>query len=59
MLGSNGTTRSPKQAGHQPATIGTIWQILYPIILVSFGYVFFLAAVQKSAGGLLCRSGST
>lgn len=23
-----------------PATIGLIWQILYPIILVSFGYVF-------------------
>ncbi len=31
----------------QPATIGTIWQILYPIILVSFGYVFFLAARTK------------
>jgi tryptophan-rich sensory protein len=24
----------------QPSTIGLIWQILYPIILVSFGYVF-------------------
>lgn len=23
-----------------PATIGLIWQILYPVILVSFGYVF-------------------
>lgn len=23
-----------------PATIGLIWQILYPIILVSFGFVF-------------------
>ena len=24
----------------EPATIGLIWQILYPIILVSFGFVF-------------------
>lgn len=24
----------------QPSTIGIIWQILYPIILVSFGFVF-------------------
>ena len=23
-----------------PATIGLIWQILYPLILVSFGFVF-------------------
>jgi translocator protein len=23
-----------------PATIGLIWQILYPIILVTFGFVF-------------------
>jgi len=23
-----------------PATIGLIWQILYPIILISFGFVF-------------------
>ena len=23
-----------------PATIGMIWQILYPIILISFGFVF-------------------
>ena len=26
-----------------PATIGLIWQILYPIILISFGYVFVQA----------------
>ena len=26
-----------------PATIGLIWQILYPIILVSFGFVFVQA----------------
>jgi benzodiazapine receptor len=26
-----------------PATIGLVWQILYPIILVSFGYVFLQA----------------
>jgi len=29
-----------------PATIGLIWQILYPIILVSFGFVF-LQAIRK------------
>ena len=29
-----------------PATIGLIWQILYPMILVSFGFVF----VQKLRG---------
>ena len=26
-----------------PSTIGLIWQILYPIILVSFGFVFYKA----------------
>ena len=26
-----------------PATIGLIWQILYPIIIVSFGFVFVKA----------------
>ena len=26
-----------------PATIGLIWQILYPIILISFGFVFMQA----------------
>lgn len=26
-----------------PATIGMIWQILYPVILVSFGFVFVQA----------------
>ncbi len=26
-----------------PATIGTIWQILYPIILITFAYVFVQA----------------
>ena len=30
-----------------PATIGLIWQILYPIILVSFGFVFLQAARKK------------
>ena len=30
-----------------PATIGLIWQILYPIILVSFGYVFVQAIRGK------------
>lgn len=30
-----------------PATIGMIWQILYPIILVSFGFVFVQAIRSK------------
>jgi tryptophan-rich sensory protein len=30
-----------------PATIGLIWQILYPIILVSFGFVFVQAIRRK------------
>lgn len=30
-----------------PAAIGMIWQILYPIILVSFGFVFVQAIRRK------------
>jgi translocator protein len=30
-----------------PATIGLIWRILYPIIVVTFSYVFVQAARQK------------
>ncbi|MCE9528160.1 MAG: tryptophan-rich sensory protein [Planctomycetales bacterium] len=30
-----------------PATIGLIWQILYPIIVVSFGFVFIQAFRRK------------
>lgn len=30
-----------------PATIGTIWQILYPIIIVTFGFVFVQAIRNK------------
>jgi tryptophan-rich sensory protein len=30
-----------------PKTIGLIWQILYPIIIVSFGFVFVQAFRQK------------
>ncbi len=30
-----------------PATIGFIWQVLYPIILVSFGFVFALVFRRK------------
>ncbi len=30
-----------------PATIGLIWQILYPVILVSFGFVFVQAIRRK------------
>lgn len=33
----------------EPATIGMIWQILYPIILVSFGFVFIQAFRKKLA----------
>lgn len=31
----------------EPATIGLIWQILYPIILISFGFVFVQAIRKK------------
>lgn len=31
----------------EPATIGTIWSILYPVILVTFGWVFVQAARGK------------
>lgn len=30
-----------------PATIGLIWQILYPLIVVSFGFVFVQAVRKK------------
>lgn len=33
----------------KPATIGLIWQILYPIIIVTFGFVFVQAARRKIA----------
>ncbi len=31
----------------QPGTIGMIWQILYPVILISFGFVFVQALRGK------------
>lgn len=31
----------------EPATIGLIWRILYPIILVTFGFVFFKTTRKK------------
>ena len=31
----------------EPSTIGTIWQVLYPIIIVSFGVVFLQVARRK------------
>jgi tryptophan-rich sensory protein len=31
----------------EPATIGFIWQILYPIIILSFGFVFVQALRKK------------
>jgi translocator protein len=30
-----------------PATIGLIWHILYPIIIVTFGFVFVQAILRK------------
>ncbi len=30
-----------------PSTIGTIWQILYPIILVTFSFVFWKTARRR------------
>ena len=35
-----------------PATIGLIWQILYPIIIVTFGFVF-VQAIRKKASWLM------
>ncbi len=34
----------------QPGTIGLIWQILYPVILISFGFVFVQAFRGKIPG---------
>lgn len=31
----------------EPATIGMIWQIIYPIILITFGFVFVQAIRKK------------
>ena len=33
-----------------PATIGLIWRILYPIIVITFGYVFIQAMRRKIPG---------
>jgi tryptophan-rich sensory protein len=35
-----------------PSTIGLIWQILYPIILVTFGFVF-VQAMRSKIGGMV------
>ena len=35
-----------------PATIGLIWQILYPIIVVTFGFVFVQAIRRKVPWGV-------
>ena len=42
-----------------PATIGLIWQILYPVILVSFGFVFVQAFRKKLPWRRRCPSPST
>ena len=31
----------------EPATIGLVWQILYPVIIVTFGFVFVQAIRRK------------
>lgn len=31
----------------EPATIGLIWQIIYPVILITFGFVFVQAIRKK------------
>ena len=36
----------------QPATIGTIWQILYPIIAVTFGWVFWRCSLGRLPGAV-------
>ena len=36
----------------EPGTIGLVWQILYPIILLTFGYVFTLAVRRKLPWGV-------
>lgn len=42
-----------------PATIGLIWQILYPIIIVTFGFVFVQAVNGRQCrGSWPCRSQS-
>lgn len=33
-----------------PATIGLIWQILYPVIIITFGFVFVQSARGRVAG---------
>ena len=36
----------------EPGTISVIWQILYPIIFLSFGYVFFKTIQGKIPWGV-------
>ena len=36
----------------EPGTIGLVWQILYPIILVSFGFVFVQAVRGRLSWGV-------
>ena len=38
-----------------PATIGLIWQILYPIIAVSFGFVFVQTVNASPAASSIVR----
>ena len=42
-----------------PSTISLIWMILYPIILISFGFVFVQAFRSKFPEGSPCHSPST
>jgi tryptophan-rich sensory protein len=38
----------------EPSTIGLIWQILYPVIIVTFGYVFVQAFRKKIPWIIAC-----
>ena len=42
-----------------PSTISLIWLILYPVIFVSFGFVFVQAFRGKFPGKSPCHSPST
>ncbi|MDO8503125.1 MAG: TspO/MBR family protein [bacterium] len=38
-----------------PGTISTAWTILYPIIVVSFGFIFYQALVKKKVSTKILR----
>lgn len=50
--GCNGTSLQKLTWTPDPGTISVIWQILYPIIFFSFGFVFFKAIQGKIPWGV-------